>query len=681
MSRASAPNADQTMQRSIAGRLLFWFLVIALIPCAILTAITARIATTALENSVRTNLLQIAAAKAGELEAYAAERVRDGTALARGPEVIRAIAELSKAIDSDGKPEASKLAEKLSWAALDFEPYLAYVAESFDYSQLLLIDSTGRILFSLDDAFPAGSSILSGSLATSELAAGFDRSRTLLQSDLSGFQPYGVSRQPLAFVTSPVFREGRVIGVLAMGLGPQRIWKVLSDLAGLGETGEIVAGERIGENVLVTTPLRHAQDAAFKMQIPIGGDQASATQRAASGSRGYGRARDYRGEEVVAAWCYLPSFRWGMSVKQDAREAFALVNFQRAAIIGLSLATILGVTLAALVVARTISNPIRTAVGVAKQVAGGDLRADVGITSDDETGALLAAIQTMTNDLRGLIGRIQRSSVALISTATAIQATSSEQQQVIADYGASTSQAVAAVKQISVTSQELVRTMTEVNDMAAHTGDMAAEGRGNLAGMDATMRQLAESTSSFGAKLGVISERAANINLAVTTIAKVADQTNLLSINAAIEAEKAGEYGLGFLVVAREIRRLADQTAVASLDIERMVKEMQYSVSAGVMEMDKFAEQVRGGAREIGEISGKLGDIISAVQGISGRFGQVTEGVRAQSQGAEQIREAMVRLAEGASRTAASLNDFNSATTHLREAVGDLKEEVSRFTI
>jgi methyl-accepting chemotaxis protein WspA len=471
-----------------------------------------------------------------------------------------------------------------------------------------------------------------------------------------------------------------VRGVLALGLGPQRIWQVLSDLSGLGETGEIVAVELQDSAALVTTPLRHVPDAAFRMQIPLGGEKGIAAQQAATGQRGYGIVRDYRGTDVAAAWCYLPSYRWGMSVKQDAREAFALVHFQRAAILGLSLATILGVTLAALLVARTISNPIRTAVDVAKQVAGGDLRANLVATSDDETGALLGAIQTMTDDLRGLIGRIQRSSVALISTATAIQATASEQQQVIADYGASTSEAVAAVKQISVTSQELLRTMTEVNDMAGRTGTMAAEGRGSLTGMDTTMRHLAASTSSFGAKLAVISERAANINLAVTTITKVADQTNLLSINAAIEAEKAGEYGLGFLVVAREIRRLADQTAVASLDIERMVKEMQNSVSAGVMEMDKFAEQVRAGVHEIGDVATKLGGIIEAVQGISGRFGQVTEGMRAQSQGAEQIREAMIRLAEGASRTASSLDDFNKATVHLREAVGDLKEEVSRFT-
>ncbi len=676
---SSTRPATEGMQRSIAGRLLFWFLVIALIPCAILTAITARIAATALERSVRDNLVTIAGSKAAELEAFAIERVRDGAALARGPTFIRAMKSLGAQPAGDETPAATR--ERLTAAGREFTSYFGYVAKTYGYSQLCLLDTAGRIVFALEESLPLGASLIAGQLASSELAIGFDRARTLLQSDLTGFQTYGKTSSPLAFVTCPVFDEGRMIGVIALGLGPERIWRSLSDLSGLGNTGEIVAGQLAGNTVVLTTPLRHATDAAFRLQVPLGSKQAEGVQLAANGSRGFGTVRDYRGEEVVAAWCYVPSFRWGLNVKQDVSEAYALVRFQRLAIIGLSLLTIVGVTLAALVVARTISSPIRTAVAVAKQVAGGDLRAEVRATSDDETGALLAAIQKMTADLRGLIGRIQRSSVALISTATAIQATSSEQQQVIADYGASTSQAVAAVKQISVTSQELLRTMNDVNQMAVHTGDMAADGRVNLGEMDSTMRQLAESTSSFGAKLAVISERAANINLAVTTITKVADQTNLLSINAAIEAEKAGEYGLGFLVVAREIRRLADQTAVASLDIERMVKEMQYSVSAGVMEMDKFSEQVRVGVREIGDISTKLGDIIAAVQGISGRFGQVTEGMRAQSQGAEQIREAMMRLADGASRTATSLNDFNKATTHLREAVGDLKEEVSRFTI
>ncbi len=669
-------------QRTIASRLLFWFLAISLIPCAILTTITARIASQSLQDSVRNNLNQIAANKADELEIYAMERVQDVAVLSRGSSTIHGVRELTKEFTATAGGKQKSWAQlKIATEQQSFAQTLSYFARTSGYSQLLLIDNSGLILFTLDDAFLPGTSLMSGALASSELAAGFERSHSLLQSDLCSFALYQNVKQPLAFVTSPVIDDGQVIGVLAMGFGPERIWKTLTNMNGLGDTGEIVTGQRIGDNVLVAIPLRHNPDAAFKLKIPIGAGLSSAIQKAASGERGYGETTDYRNENVVAAWRYLPSYRWGLTVKQDATEAFAMMRFQRNLIIGISLVIILGVIVTALIVARSISNPIRTAVRVAKQVAAGDLRADVGATSDDETGALLNAIQTMTNDLRGLIGRIQNSSVTLIDIKNTMQASSADQQQVVAQYGSSTSQAVASVKQISATSQELSRTMNEVNTMAASTGTKAQESSANLTKMEATMRHLEKTTASFGEKLSTINERATKINVVVSTMAKVADQTNLLSINASIEAEKAGKHGLGFLVVASEISRLADQTGTAALDIERMVSEMQVSVSAGVKEMTTFAGQVRGGVREIGDVSVKLGEIISAVQNISSRFGEVAQGMSAQSQGADQIREAMVRLSEGASRTTESLTEFNAATNHLSGAVSDLNDEVSRFTI
>ncbi len=661
-------------RRSIAVRLVFWFLAISLIPCAILTTITTNIASRSLENSIRNRLVQLAAAKADELEVYALQCVDDGNTLAQSGVIVEAMTKLS----ANDPTVAEAMRVELSDAA-----------NALGFSRLLLIDNAGKVVFALAGSVSAGSSVMSGELANTELSAGFDRARTLLQSELSGFQPFGSTGEPLAFVTSPILKNGRVIGVVAGGLEPDRVWRMISDLTGLGETGEIVTGERRGQDFVITTPLRSAPDAAFRLKIPRTPGKSIAIQRATEGERGYGTAYDYRGVEVVAAWCYLPSFRWGMAVKQDASEAFALMYFQRNAIIGLAVVLIIAVTLTALVVARSISRPIGAAVRIARQVAEGDLRADLrgdlggdlGATANDETGALLQAIQTMSNDLRGLIGRIQESSSTLIATANAMQATSTGQQEVVADFGASTSEAAAAVKQISSTSHELVRTMNEVNDMASRTGARAEEGRVNLDGMDTTMQELAKSTASFGAKLATINERATTINRVVGTMTKVANQTNLLSLNAALEAERAGEYGLGFRVVAREISRLADQTAVAALDIEAMVKEMQLSVKAGVIEMQSFSTQVHDGVSKIGEISSKLGEIISAVQGISGRFGQVTEGMRAQSQGAEQIREAMTRLSDGAERTAASLSEFNSATSKLHSAVGELSGEVSRFTV
>ena len=281
------------LRRSIAGRLLFWFLVIALIPCAILTAITARIAATALEKSVRDNLVQIAAAKASELESYAAERVRDGAAFARGPTFVEAIRELT------GTAGADELRE----GGARFRDYFTYIAKAFDYADLLVLDAEGRVLFSLADCVPCGTSVTAGAMASSELAAGFDRARTLLQSDLTGFQPYGPTGTPLAFVTCPVIDEGRVTGVLALGVGTQRVWKILADLSGLGDTGEILAGELVGGDVLITTPLRHAANAAFRLRIPLTSDHATAVQAAAAGERGYGTRTDYRGVDTAAAWC------------------------------------------------------------------------------------------------------------------------------------------------------------------------------------------------------------------------------------------------------------------------------------------------------------------------------------------------------------------------------------------
>ena len=190
--------------------------------------------------------------------------------------------------------------------------------------------------------------------------------------------------------------------------------------------------------------------------------------------------------------------------------------------------------------------------------------------------------------------------------------------------------------------------------------------------MATEMKQLVESTASVSAKLGIIREKADSINAVVTTITKVADQTNLLSINAAIEAEKAGEYGRGFLVVAREIRRLADQTAVATLDIETMVRQMQDAVSAGVMQMDKFADEVRSGVGQVTKINQMTWEIINEVQGLSGRFQLVNEGMQNQSVGAQQINEAMGQIAEAARRSAQSIQEFEKATAHLRGSVEGL---------
>jgi methyl-accepting chemotaxis protein WspA len=332
--------------------------------------------------------------------------------------------------------------------------------------------------------------------------------------------------------------------------------------------------------------------------------------------------------------------------------------------------------------ATTLSDRVELVSDVADRIAQGDLTTNVPSTDDaDETGRLLAAISGMTQSLRTLVTRVKQASVELMSTATEFAATSRQQEATVQGFGASTNEIAAAVKEIAATSQELLATMEGLNAVSGQTADLAEQGQSGLAHLDETMDKLAQAANAMAARLAAIREEAAEITGVVTTISKVADQTNLLSINAAIEAEKAGEQGLGFLVLAREIRRLADQTAVATLDIEQMVKQMQTAVSAGVMEIDRFSEQVRSGVGTVDRVGGQFGQIISQVKTLSERFDTVNHGMRSQSQGARQIGEAMGQMLDGARQTSVSLREFNAATESLRDAVTVLKQEIAKFNL
>ncbi|MEH2281186.1 MAG: methyl-accepting chemotaxis protein [Nostoc sp.] len=350
--------------------------------------------------------------------------------------------------------------------------------------------------------------------------------------------------------------------------------------------------------------------------------------------------------------------------------------------IGPTTAIILGVVIARQVAFQIISQ-IMGVVGLAEQISTGNLTTQVKAdpNSKDEMNRLLIAFQTMTQSLNALIRQVQHSGIQVTTSATQIAASGKQLEATLTEQLASTNEVTAASKEISATSRELVSAMEQVATISQVTTTAANDSQKDILRMETTMRQLAEATNAVAARLGVISEKANNINTIVVTITKVADQTNLLSLNAAIEAEKAGEYGLGFAVVAREIRRLADQTAVATLDIEQMVKQMQSSVSTGVMEMDKFAAEVGRSIEDVANINTQVGQIIQQVQDLNPRFEFVNQGMETQSVGAQQISEAMVQLSSTSVQTADSLREINHAIAQLNQVGQGLRQEIARFQV
>ncbi len=328
-----------------------------------------------------------------------------------------------------------------------------------------------------------------------------------------------------------------------------------------------------------------------------------------------------------------------------------------------------------------IKSKVDVLLGAVSRVRDGDLTTQIGFEGEDSIGQLSSALQHTIDKLAALLAKVQEAGILVTSSATEIAATAREQEATMTEQAASSNEIAASTKEISATARELVKTMDEAIHIAEETGHRAAEGQSGLARMEHTMSRLVDASGSIVAKLAVMNEKAGNINSVVSTITKVADQTNLLSLNAAIEAEKAGEYGKGFSVVATEIRRLADQTAVATWDIEQMLKEMQSAVSAGVMSMDKFSEEIRRNVDEVKQISGQLGTVIEQVQTLAPRFEIVYQGMQAQSSGAEQITQTMMQFNESMQQTAETLRNTRQSIDLLNNAAHNLQSGVSHFRV
>jgi methyl-accepting chemotaxis protein WspA len=354
---------------------------------------------------------------------------------------------------------------------------------------------------------------------------------------------------------------------------------------------------------------------------------------------------------------------------------------KRAIIIELIIILLLGVIIAIYISQQVVARPLKKIADIVQSIADGDLTKTARVESKDEVGMMAEAINVMSGKLSTLMSRVQQSGIQVASSVTEIAASTKEQEATATEHAATTNQIAASVKEISATSKQLGQTTEDVTQLALGTAATASEGQVMLDNLDTTMNRMAKASGSIADKLADLNEKASNIGNMVTTINKVADQTNLLSLNAAIEAEKAGEYGRGFAVVATEIRRLADQTAVATYDIEQMVSEVQSAISAGVMSMDKFSEEINSSVNEAKKAGAQLEKVIEQTQALAPHFESVNEGLQAQIEGAEQISEAMINLSEAAQQTAEFVRHSNDTIHELNSAAHNMQEGASIFKV
>ncbi|MBV7539032.1 CHASE3 domain-containing protein [Duganella sp. sic0402] len=334
-----------------------------------------------------------------------------------------------------------------------------------------------------------------------------------------------------------------------------------------------------------------------------------------------------------------------------------------------------------LAASEVLKSKVDSLLTVVSRAAAGDLTGKITVQGDDAIGQLADGLDRMFENLRALINEVQKAGIQVTTSATEIAASAKQQEATGVEHAQTSVEILSTTKEISANIAELVKTMEDATSVADYTTHATADAQGNLRRMDGTMQTMVTATDSINAKLAALSEKASNINSVLITITKVADQTNILSLNAAIEAEKAGEAGRGFSVVATEIRRLADQTSVSTWDIEQMLKEMQSAVSASVMGMDKFSEEIRRSVGEVRQVTNQLSGVMDQVQKLAPQFDLVLQGMQSQAVGAAQINETMTQLNDATQQTVESLKSTSEAVHQLQYAAGGLQSSVATFSV
>ncbi|MFC1708658.1 ATP-binding protein [Candidatus Omnitrophota bacterium] len=380
---------------SITSKFILWFLIVALAPLIVSTFISYRSSRNVLKEEVSKILLAIAENKANQVRVYLDKKEEDVVQLSHMSDVIVAVERFDEAYD------VSKKTDSPEYAAVDqeFRPFLSYYQKALGFEDLFLVRAYGDVIFSVKRKKMLKSIYAKGPYKDTQLAEVFVEANKSKQTEVSDFEYFPQVKKGYVFIASPVFRGGEVIGVVVAQLGTEEISRLVQDYSDLGSTGEFGIAAKIKDEVVFIAPLRFDREAAFKKRVPIGSKEYPNIQKAVMGERGSGVSMDYRGKEVMSVWRHLPTFRWGMVVKMDTTEVFVMAKQLRNNLLRISIVLLIIVAVIAIIIAKTVSSPIRELTTISGEIADGNLSARVEIDTKDEIGELAQSFNQMTDKL------------------------------------------------------------------------------------------------------------------------------------------------------------------------------------------------------------------------------------------------------------------------------------------
>ncbi len=361
-----------------------------------------------------------------------------------------------------------------------------------------------------------------------------------------------------------------------------------------------------------------------------------------------------------------------------SRAEYESANLSMIAVSGV--AVLLTIMLAWLLT-RSIVNPMTRAVRAAEGIASGDLTRPIDVDGKDEATQLLRALATMQRNLRQTIELIAGSSTQLASAAEELSAVTEESSRGLQQQNNEIEQAATAVNEMTAAVEEVARNAVSTSEASQQSNQAAREGRDRVI---ETVKSIQDMTRQIQTTSGLVEGLAAqgrDIGKVLDVIRSIAEQTNLLALNAAIEAARAGEAGRGFAVVADEVRALAHRTAESTKEIEQMVAGIQTRTGDAVQSMSRNTDSTRTTLSLAGSAGDALEVITVAIAQINERNLVIASASEEQAQVSREVDRNLVNIRDLAAQTAAGAHQTSAASHELSRLAVDLKAMVARFVI
>lgn len=598
-----------------------------------------------------------------------------------------------------------------------YHPPIRNYLEKFGIYDIFLVDSeTGDIVYSVYKEIDYTTSLLDGPYANTGIGKAFRSVRESNDSDkvsLTDFAPYTPSFEaPASFMATPVVENGKNIGVLMFQMPLDRINAVMTNdnnwqNVGMGASGETyLVGDdmklRSQSRFLVedkTAYLAALEKAGVEQNILNAIDNkntsiglqkidSESAKQAIDGKSGYHIVKDYRDVEVLSAYTPISilGLNWGMIAEIDIDEAFAATDVLTKSMLKTSiliclviaaLSTIIGVWIASGLV-----RPIIILNNVMFDVeTNSDLTLRSFNQSDDEIGTMSSAFNSMLGKFEALIQKVKCSSLQVAAAAEEVSTVAVDSSRNIQQQYSETEQAATAMNEMAATVLEVSNNASSAAEAADKAKQEARNGMEVVATASDTIAQLAKDVENSALILHKLESHSESIGSVLDVIKGIAEQTNLLALNAAIEAARAGEQGRGFAVVADEVRTLASRTQASTQEIQQMIETLQSGSKQSVVAMDQGQLQAKKGVEQTAKAALSLTNITNAVETISDMNTQIASAAEQQSVVTDEMNRNVVNINQIAEQSAVGSTQTISASEELARLASELQNMIGEFKV